>query len=166
MHVRWSVILVNRFGPAILTMLEIERQVLHRVHAHLKVPGWLLDLNAHQTRNLPVFFAVFEWNKWCWRKYAFSFGIIVENFKVFKNDFFDCKVVRVKASFFQRDVSSFDYFILFPGLSASSILPSSTTTPPTSSPTSPTTEGKQEPVTWESVMVCTQTFKNNLYRQY
>ena len=55
MHVKWSVILANRFGPAILTMLEIKGQVLHRVRAHLKVPGWLLDLHALQTRRLSMF---------------------------------------------------------------------------------------------------------------
>ena len=29
MHVKWSVILTNRFGPEILNMLEIKGQVLH-----------------------------------------------------------------------------------------------------------------------------------------
>ena len=37
MHVKWSVILTNRFGPEILNMLEIKGQVLHRVRVHLKV---------------------------------------------------------------------------------------------------------------------------------
>ena len=46
MHVKWLVILADRFGPEILTMLEMKGQVLHRVHAHLKVPGRLSDLNA------------------------------------------------------------------------------------------------------------------------
>ena len=55
MHVKRSVILANRFGPAILTMLEIKGQVLHRVRAHLKVPGWFLELNAFQTRKLSMF---------------------------------------------------------------------------------------------------------------
>ena len=30
MHVKWSVVLMDRFGPEILTMLEIKGQVLHR----------------------------------------------------------------------------------------------------------------------------------------
>ena len=55
MHVKWSVILADRLGPEILTMLEIKGHVLHRVRAHLKVPGWLLDLNALQTRKLLMF---------------------------------------------------------------------------------------------------------------
>ena len=55
MHVKWSVILVDRLGPEILTMLEIKAQVLHRVHLHLKVPGWLSDLNVLLTRKLPLF---------------------------------------------------------------------------------------------------------------
>ena len=55
MHVKWSVILADRLGPEILTMLEIKGQVLHRVHVHLKVPGWLSDLKALLTRKLPMF---------------------------------------------------------------------------------------------------------------
>ena len=55
MHLKWSVIFVDRLGPEILSMLEIEGQVLHRVRLHLKVPGWLLDLNALLIRKLPMF---------------------------------------------------------------------------------------------------------------
>ena len=36
-------------------MLEIKGQVLLRVCLHLKVPGWLSDLNALVTRKLPTF---------------------------------------------------------------------------------------------------------------
>ena len=46
MHEKWSVILMDRFGPEVLTMLVIKGQVLHRVRVHLKVPGWLSDLCA------------------------------------------------------------------------------------------------------------------------
>ena len=35
--------LKDRLGSEIL---EIKGQVLHRVHLHVKVPGWLLNLNA------------------------------------------------------------------------------------------------------------------------
>ena len=55
MRVKWSVILADRLGPEIFTMLEIKGQVLHRVRIHLKVPGWLSDLNAPLTRKLPTF---------------------------------------------------------------------------------------------------------------
>ena len=55
MHVKWSVILADRLGPEILTMLEIKGQVLHLVRVHLKVPGWLSDLKALLTRKLPMF---------------------------------------------------------------------------------------------------------------
>ena len=68
-HVKWSVLLTDRFGPQILTILEIKGQVLHRVRVHLKVPGWLSDLIALLTRKLPT----------C----MFSFGIIAENFRPF-----------------------------------------------------------------------------------
>ena len=55
MHVKWSVTLRDRLGPEILAALEIKGQVLHRVRLHVKVPGWLLDLNALLTRKLPKF---------------------------------------------------------------------------------------------------------------
>ena len=55
MRVKWSMILEVRFDPEILTMFEIKGQVLHRVSAHLKVPGWLSDLNTLLTRRLPWF---------------------------------------------------------------------------------------------------------------
>ena len=53
-QVKWSVILADRLGPEILTVLEIKGQVLHRMRLHLKVPGWLSDLNALLTRKLPM----------------------------------------------------------------------------------------------------------------
>ena len=37
-------------------MLEIKGQVLHHVHVHLKVPGWLSDLKVLLTRKLPNMF--------------------------------------------------------------------------------------------------------------
>ena len=55
MQVKWSVILANRLGFEILTMLEIKEQVLHHVHLHFKVPGLLSDLNAFLTRKLIMF---------------------------------------------------------------------------------------------------------------
>ena len=55
MHVKWSVILADRFGPEILTMLEIKGQVLRCGRVHLKVSGWLSDLNALLTKKLPMF---------------------------------------------------------------------------------------------------------------
>ena len=55
MQVKWSVTLRDRWGPAILTVLEIKGQVLHRVRLHVKVPGWLLSLNALLTKKLPKF---------------------------------------------------------------------------------------------------------------
>ena len=48
-------ILRDRFGPEILTMSEINGQVLHGLRVHLKVPGWLSDLNALLTRKLAMF---------------------------------------------------------------------------------------------------------------
>ena len=54
MHVKWLVTLTDRLGPEILPVLEIKGQVLHRVRLHVKVPGWLLDLNAPLTKKLPA----------------------------------------------------------------------------------------------------------------
>ena len=53
MHVTWSVTLTDRLGPEILTVLEMNGQVLHRVRLHAKVPGWLSNLNAHLTKKFP-----------------------------------------------------------------------------------------------------------------
>ena len=55
MHVKWSVTLTDRLGPEILTVLEIKGQILYRVRLHVKVPGWLLNLNALLTKKLPKF---------------------------------------------------------------------------------------------------------------
>ena len=49
-HVKRSVTLTDRLGPDILLVLTMKRQVLHREHAHLKVPGCLL-----LTKKLPTF---------------------------------------------------------------------------------------------------------------
>ena len=46
MQVKWSVTLTDLLGPEMLTVLEIKGQVLHRVRVHVKVSGWLLNLNA------------------------------------------------------------------------------------------------------------------------
>ena len=92
MHVKWSIILEHRFGPEILTMFEIKGQVLHRVRVHLKVPGWLSDLNTLLTRKLPGFLSRLNETSGG-RGNMFSFGIIAENFEVFENEIFDCKVL-------------------------------------------------------------------------
>ena len=54
-EVKWSVTLTGRLGPEILTVLEIKGQVLHRVRLHVKVPGWLLNLNALLTKHHSFF---------------------------------------------------------------------------------------------------------------
>ena len=55
MQVKRSVTLMDRLGPEILTVLETKRQVLHRVRLHVKVPCWMLNLNALLTKKLPKF---------------------------------------------------------------------------------------------------------------
>ena len=54
-QVKWSVTLTDRSGPEILTVLEIKGQVLHRVRLHVRVSGWLLNLNALLTKKMPKF---------------------------------------------------------------------------------------------------------------
>ena len=90
---KWSVTLTDRLGPEILTVLEIKGQVLNRVRLQVKVPGWLSNLNALLTKKLPKFLS--SLNKMSGRRenLLFSFGIIAENFEVFENDIFDCKVL-------------------------------------------------------------------------
>ena len=63
-------------------------------HLHLKVPGWLSDLNALLTRKLPMLFSRLNEIS-VGRRNRFSFGIIAENFEVFGNDIFDCKALWV-----------------------------------------------------------------------
>ena len=85
MQVKWLVTLTNLLGPEILTVLEIKGQVLHRVRLHVKVPGWLMNLNALLTKKLPKFLS---------RLNEMSGGR--ENMcLVFENDIFDCKVLWV-----------------------------------------------------------------------
>ena len=100
MQVKWSMTSTDRLGPEILTVLEIKGQVLRRVRLHVKFPGWLLNLNALLTKKLPKFL-------WWWRKCVFSFGIIAENFEVFENDIFDCKVLWVVGKFEWNSVGFF-----------------------------------------------------------
>ena len=86
--------LTDRLGPEMLTVLEIKGQVLHSVRLHVKVPGLLLNLNALLTKKLPKFLS--RLNKMSGGKEnVFSFGVIAENFEVFENDIFDCKVLWV-----------------------------------------------------------------------
>ena len=52
-QVKWSVILMDRFGPNNFSTLQIKGHVWHRVR--LKVPSWLLVWNALLTKKLPMF---------------------------------------------------------------------------------------------------------------
>ena len=55
MYIKWLVPSADRWGPEILTVLETKEKVQHRVRLHLKVPGWLYDLNALLTKKLSKF---------------------------------------------------------------------------------------------------------------
>ena len=58
-------------------MLEIKVKVLRRVSLHVKVPGWLLNLNAFLTKKLPKFSS--RLNEMSGRREnMFGFGVITE----------------------------------------------------------------------------------------
>ena len=86
---KWSVTLTDRLRPEILTVLEIKGQVLHLVRLHVKVPGWLLNMNALLTKKLPEFLS--RLNEMSGgRENMFSFGIIAKS-EVFESDSFQVK---------------------------------------------------------------------------
>ena len=95
MQVKWSVTLTDRLGPEILTVLEIKREVLHRVRLHVKVPGWLLNLNALLTKKLPKFLSRLNEMSGGRENMSLVSGSLRRNFEVFENDIFDCKVLWV-----------------------------------------------------------------------
>ena len=67
-------------------------QVLHRERAHLKVPGSSIVLNVLLTRKLPTFLSRFnEISGGCEK----IFRIILQYFKVVKDDGFYWVIVRV-----------------------------------------------------------------------
>ena len=53
-QVKWSVILMGRFGPDNFSTLQMKGYVLHRARAHLKVPDWLLVWNALLAKKSPM----------------------------------------------------------------------------------------------------------------
>ena len=89
MHVKWSVTLTDRLGPEILTVFEIKGQVLHRVRLHVKVPEWLLNLNALLTKKLPKFLSRLNEMSGGRENMCLVSGSLR---RIFENDFFDCKV--------------------------------------------------------------------------
>ena len=107
---KWSVTLTDRLGPEILTVLEIKGQVLHHVRLHLKVPGWLLNLNALLTKKLPKFLLRLNEMSGVRENMCLVSGSLRRlNFKVFENDIFDCKVLWVVG---KCEWNSVDFFVL------------------------------------------------------
>ena len=84
-----SVILTDRLGPDILSAFWTKGQVLHRERAHLKVPGSSIVLNVLLTRKLPTFLSRLN-------EISGGFRIILQYFKVVKDDSFYWVIVRVK----------------------------------------------------------------------
>ena len=58
----------------------------------MKVPGCLINLNALLTKKLPRFLSHLNEMSGA-RENGFGFGVTAENFEVFENDIFDCKVL-------------------------------------------------------------------------
>ena len=94
MHVKWSVILADRLGIEIFAILEIKGQVLH--HLHLKVPGWLSDLNALLTRKLPTFLSRLNEMRGDRVNTCFVSGSLWRILKVFDYDIFGHELQVVK----------------------------------------------------------------------
>ena len=62
---------------------------------HEKVPGWLLDLNALLTEKLPRFVSLLNEMTGGRENMCLVSGSFAENFEVFENDIFYCKVLRM-----------------------------------------------------------------------
>ena len=77
-------------------MLEIKGQVLHRVRLHVKVPDWLLNLNAVLTKKLPKFLSRLNEMGGGRENMCLVSGSLrrILKFSV-ENDIFDCKVLWV-----------------------------------------------------------------------
>ena len=91
MHViiKWLVILADRFGPEILTLLEIKDKFC----IVCVCISWLVVRpKCALTKKSPVFLSRLN-EKSGGRWNMFSFGIIAESFEVFENNIFDCKVL-------------------------------------------------------------------------
>ena len=76
-------------------MLEIKGQVLHRVPLHVKVPGWLLNLNALLTKKLHKFLSRLNEMSGGRENICLFSGSLQRILKVFENDIFDWKVLWV-----------------------------------------------------------------------
>ena len=73
-------------------MSQIKAQVLHQVRLHLKVPCWLLVSHLNEMSGG-------RGNMW--------FNLIAENFEVFGNDIFHCKVSWMVAKGEWNSIGSF-----------------------------------------------------------
>ena len=71
------------------------------MRVHLKVPGCLSDLKALLTRKLPMLLS--RLNE------ISSFGIIAENFEIFENYIFDCKILWLVG---EGEWNSVGFFVL------------------------------------------------------
>ena len=80
-----------------------------RVGLHLKVPGWLSDLNALLTRKFPMFLSRLNEISSGRGNMCLVSGSVVENFEVFENDIFDCKVLCMVG---EHEWNSVGFFVL------------------------------------------------------
>ena len=93
-----SVILTDRLGPDILLVLTMQRQVLHRERAHLKVPGCSLVLSSLPTKKLPTFLSrLNEISGGCEKILPVS-GSFWSNLKLLRMILtFDCVIMRMES---------------------------------------------------------------------
>ena len=95
-HVKWSVILMDLLGANIFSTLGMKGQILHRGRAHLKVPGWSLVWNELLTKKLPMFLSRLNEISGGWEKIVPISEPFWSNLIFFKDDRFNCVVMRGK----------------------------------------------------------------------
>ena len=69
------------------------KRVLHRVRLHVKVPGWLFNLNAFLTKKFPKFLSHLNEMSGGRENMCLVSGSLRRILKVFENHIFDCKVL-------------------------------------------------------------------------
>ena len=92
---KWSVTLTDLLGPEILTVLEIKGRVLHRVHLHVKVLSWLLNLNALLTKKSPKFLSRLNGMSGGRENMCLVSESLRRILNFFENNIFDCKVLWI-----------------------------------------------------------------------
>ena len=79
------------------------------MHLYVKVPGWMLNLNAILTKKLPKFLSHLNEMSGARENMCLLSGSFVENFEVFENNILDYKVLWMVG---KGEWNSVDFFVL------------------------------------------------------